>query len=113
MNNFGYKIEHDTQIDYNKADRRIADMVAAHEPSVRLCLNCATCTATCSAAQFTEFSFLKILLFMKRGPTALVKEQLQKCMMCGKCQLACPRDINTRNAIVQMKKAIQEVERQR
>jgi heterodisulfide reductase subunit C len=112
MNNFGFKLEQDTQIDYNRADRRIASIVAAQEPSLRVCLNCGTCAATCSAAQFTGFSFLKISLFLKRGLIDLAKEQLRKCMMCGKCQLACPRVINTRYIIFLMKKAITEVEGQ-
>ena len=110
MSEFGYRIQKDAQIDYDKADLRVARLVAEREPTIRVCLNCGTCAATCTAAQFTDFSFRKISLFVKRGLIPLVKEQLQKCMMCGKCQLACPRGVNTRNVLTQTRKAILEIE---
>jgi Heterodisulfide reductase, subunit C len=111
MNKFGFCIQKDNQIDYDKADRRVAIRVAEVEPTFNICINCGTCAATCSAAQFTDFSFRKICILVRRGLTDAVKDQLKHCMMCGKCQLACPRGVNTRNIILQLKKTIIELEK--
>ena len=112
MSKFGFHLQKDHQIDYDNADRRVAIRVAALEPTFNLCINCGTCAATCSAAQFTDFSFRKICTLVKRGLTNEVKEQLNHCMMCGKCQLACPRGVNTRNIILHLKETIVELEKQ-
>lgn len=105
MIEFGYAITKDRQIDFDKNDRSIADFVRKHEPSFKICISCGTCTATCSAANFTDFNFRKLQLLVKRGEIAGVKEEIKKCMFCGKCYLACPRGVNTRNVIIQIIKA--------
>ena len=111
MSKFGFHIQKDNQIDFDKADRSLAMRIAKLEPSFNLCINCGTCAGTCSAAQFTDFSFRKICTLVKRGLTEEVKDQLKHCMMCGKCQLACPRNVNTRNIIFQLRKAFVEPEK--
>jgi heterodisulfide reductase subunit C len=111
MNRFGYSLQRDNQIDHDRADRRMALFVAGREPTFNICISCGTCAGTCSAAQFTEFSFRKIVLLVKRGLVPLVKQEIEHCMMCGKCQLACPRGVNTRNVIFQIKTALQMLEK--
>jgi heterodisulfide reductase subunit C len=39
-----------------------------------------------------------------------VKNEVEKCMLCGKCQLACPRGVNTRNVILGIQRAFEEIE---
>lgn len=107
---FGYHIAKDRQIDFDKNDKRIAAYVHQHEPSFKTCISCGSCTATCSAANFTDFSFRKIQLLVRRGETNNVKEEIKKCMLCGKCYLACPRGVNTRNVIIQINQAIEKIE---
>jgi len=108
---FGYSITKDRQIDFDRNDKRIADYVREHEPSFKTCISCGSCSATCSAANFTDFSFRKIQLLVRRGETNEVKEEIKKCMLCGKCYLACPRGVNTRNVIIQINQAIEKIER--
>ena len=108
MKSFGYTINKDRQIDFDKADKRIFEYVRKHEPSVDTCIACGTCSATCSAGNFTELSLRKILLLIRRGETGEIKTEISKCMLCGKCFLACPRGVNTRNVILKINQAIEK-----
>jgi len=107
MPNFGYTVNPDRQIDYDRSDLRIARYLVEHEPSFMICIACGTCTATCSAGVFTEFSLRELIGNIKRGEVSNVKIETEKCMLCGKCQLACPRGVNTRNIVLGIQRAIE------
>ena len=108
MTNWGYQVQKDRQIDFEANNHQVSDEVEQREPSIRLCISCGTCSATCSAAVFTDFSLRKIILLVRRGELHGLESELTKCMLCGKCQLACPRGVNTRNVVLQIGKAIQK-----
>ena len=103
---FGYAVARDRQIDYDANSHTICQKVSLSEPTLNLCISCGTCSATCSAAQFTDFSLRKVILLLKRGETKGLSAELSKCMLCGKCQLVCPRNVSTRNLIIQINKAL-------
>ena len=111
MKNFGYSLNKDRQIDLDKSDQRIASFVKQHEPSFNICISCGTCTATCSAGNFTDFNLRKLILLVKRGEINGLKTEISKCMFCGKCLLACPRGVNTRNVILKINQALEKMER--
>ena len=106
MIDFGYNLSKDRQIDFDNNNRKIAQYVKKHEPTFSVCIACGTCTATCSAGQFTEFNFRRLMILIHRGETLNLKNEISKCMLCGKCFLACPRNVNTRNIILNIKKAV-------
>ncbi|OFX41439.1 MAG: (4Fe-4S)-binding protein [Bacteroidetes bacterium GWA2_32_17] len=106
MIDFGYNLNKDRQIDFDVNNRKIAQYVKKNEPTFSVCISCGTCTATCSAAQFTDFNFRKLMILINRGETLKLKNEISKCMLCGKCFLACPRNVNTRNIILNIKKAV-------
>jgi heterodisulfide reductase subunit C len=106
MINWGYTVSTDNQIDYDHNDQSIADLIRISEPSFDVCIGCGTCTATCTTSQFTDYNFRKLLVLIKRGEMVGLKKEISKCMMCGKCQLICPRGVNTRNIIRIIQKAI-------
>jgi heterodisulfide reductase subunit C len=106
MANFGFEIVKDNTIWYDSNDRSVAEFVLDHEPSLHNCIQCGSCTGSCSAAAFTEFNFRKMHLLMRRGENDELLQSLSQCMLCGKCQLVCPRGVNTRNVIRQMKIAL-------
>jgi heterodisulfide reductase subunit C len=108
MKNFGYSISKDRQIDFDKTDKRIAEYIRENEPSFNICIACGTCTASCSAGNFTELSLRKLITSIKRGDTDGVKAEIAKCMLCGKCFLACPRGVNTRNVILKINQALEK-----
>lgn len=104
--NFGYAITPDRQIDFDTNSHDICKKVAAAEPTLNLCISCGTCSATCTAAQFTDFSLRRVILLLRRGETKGLDKEVAKCMLCGKCQLVCPRNVSTRNLVIQIGKAL-------
>ncbi len=107
MRSFGYTISKDRQIDYDRNDRKVFRYVTVAEPSIRLCMGCGSCTATCSTGHLTDFNIRQIHTFIQRGETYQLKENIIKCMLCGKCQLVCPRGVNLRNLILAIHNALE------
>ena len=110
MKNFGFIMPKGRQIDYDRNERGISDFVLAGEPSFALCIGCGACAATCSAAKFTEFSLRKLNIMAKRGENDEVRRTINRCMLCGKCNLVCPRGVNTRNVLFLMRKAVEKLD---
>jgi heterodisulfide reductase subunit C len=106
MIDFGFAIHEDYTIDFDKSDMILANEVLKNEPSLHKCMQCGGCSGTCSAGAFTDFSFRKLNLLLRRGDVDDVRKAIEKCMLCGKCQLVCPRGVNTRNVILQIKRAL-------
>ena len=100
MKDFGYNINVDRQIDFDLNDKVVLGNVLRMEPSLLVCIACGSCTATCSAGQFTGFNIRKVHTLLQRGEVRSLKEEIRKCMFCGKCQLVCPRGVNLRNLII-------------
>jgi heterodisulfide reductase subunit C len=101
---FGYTINPDRQLDYDKADLRLFHYVEKHEPTIMKCISCGTCAATCSAGLFTDFSLREMIIRVKRGDVKGMRSESGKCMLCGKCQLLCPRLVNTRNVVLEIQR---------
>ena len=105
MEKFGYKISQGRQIDYESNDRRIAEYIFEREPSFRRCIECGGCSATCTTAALMKFSLREFHILIKRGENDKVRQNIKKCMLCGKCTLVCPRGVNTRNIVTLAKQA--------
>ena len=99
MINWGYTINKDNSIDFDKNDRSLSRKIFEKEPSFRICIACGSCGGTCSAAQFTDFSFRKTIVLIQRGELTGLDKEISKCMFCGKCSLVCPRGVNTRHIL--------------
>jgi heterodisulfide reductase subunit C len=110
MNKFGFTLSKARVIDLDKNDTSVADFIFSNEPSFRLCFECGSCSATCTAGLFTHFSLREIQILLKRGENEKVMQEIEKCMLCGKCSLVCPRGVNTRNIIELTKKAFKTTE---
>jgi heterodisulfide reductase subunit C len=108
MEQYGFAISKGRQIDYDTNDRRIAEYISEKEPSFRLCIECGGCAATCTTGNLTKFSLRELQILIKRGENEQVRQNIQKCMLCGKCTLVCPRGVNTRNIVVLAKQAFQK-----
>ena len=85
---------------------RKAEQLLNAVPSYKRCISCGGCTASCSARQFTDFNIRKAHLYFKRGQYDRLEEELQKCMLCGKCMLVCPRGVNLRSLIINMRQIL-------
>jgi len=106
MNELSFLKPASRQIDFDNFDNSLLLYVLEYEPSFLTCISCGGCTATCSAGNLTNFNVRKIGLWLRRGETEKLSQEIQKCMFCGKCTLVCPRDINIRNVILLIKKRI-------
>lgn len=100
MIDFGYSLSKSRTLRIDNLDDSRFKALQKLEPDAAKCIGCGSCTASCSAGVFTELSLRKILLSMQRGDEKEYLNQLQSCMLCGKCMLVCPRGINTRHLIL-------------
>lgn len=98
MIDFGFNINRSSQIDLDKVDTSLYSRLCALESGARTCMNCGSCTASCTAGSFKPMSVRKLLLDLQRGVDA--RPLLSNCFLCGKCTMVCPRGINTRNLIL-------------
>jgi heterodisulfide reductase subunit C len=99
MPEWGYKISRDTSIDLDRGDFSLSQKLQEKEPTIRVCMACGSCGGTCTAAQFTNFSFRKLILLIQRGEIGDIEKEIRKCVYCGKCTLVCPRGVNTRHIL--------------
>jgi len=106
MNKFGFSPIESRTLDFEKFDNRLLNYILAHETSMLVCLSCGGCTATCNAGNLTDFNVRKLNLMLRRGEIKSLEKEIDKCMLCGKCILVCPRGINIRNVIMLIKKGI-------
>lgn len=100
MSKFGFSAVPPRIIDYDKNDRTLFYLLKRKEPSISLCFSCGSCSATCSTNAVTPFSFCRIMLLIRRGEKPQIAKEINKCMLCGKCALVCPKGVNTRNALL-------------
>ena len=108
MIDFGYKKNDSLTLDLDTDNNRfqLYEQLLKDEPSAAYCISCGTCTATCSAGLFTDFNLRKIILLCKRGDTQSLKTVINRCMVCGKCQFACPKGVNTRHIVLILNKQL-------
>jgi heterodisulfide reductase subunit C len=109
MDKFGFTLSRARVIDYDSNDRGIVDFILEKEPSLRLCIECGGCSATCSTGNYIRFSPRELFILLKRGENEQVRNVIRHCMLCGKCSLVCPRGVNTRNVIFLAKQAFQKM----
>jgi heterodisulfide reductase subunit C len=104
MINFGYKRNESAVLDLDIDNSELYKKLLKEEPSASTCISCGTCAATCSAGQFTDYNFRKNMLLCKRGDTQSLTPIINRCMVCGKCQFACPKGVNTRHIVLILNK---------
>jgi len=111
MGNFGFTLMKERHIDFDANDKSIAEYISDREPSFRICIECGCCSATCTSGNFTPFSLRELQILLRRGENNKVKDEIRKCMLCGKCTLVCPRGVNTRNIVMLAREAFQKQEK--
>jgi heterodisulfide reductase subunit C len=117
---FGFATKAGRQIDLDQLDTTLADKIALAVNSWRACISCGSCTATCPAGvkfhlqlptlnrafQLGTDFFLELptlnRAFQLGTASCLELATLKSCLLCGKCQLVCPRGIPTRYVSIQI-----------
>lgn len=77
-------------------------------PDLQACIACGSCVATCTAGNLTSFNFRKVHTLVRRGEYKGAFTEMNKCMLCGKCRLSCPRGINTREVVMLIKRELSD-----
>lgn len=108
MNKFGYTKLDSGVVSLDSADKNFAKAVLEQEHSFAFCISCGSCTATCSAGNFTEYNLRKMQLMVKRGELEPLRDTITRCMLCGKCQMVCPKGVSTRNVVLQISKLLKQ-----
>ena len=107
---FGFKLSPSSAIELDKIDLSLYEKVCEIEPTAKTCISCGSCSATCTASEYSGMSVRKMLLDLQRGRHAEVERILSHCMLCGKCTMVCPRGINTRRVILTVSRYYDNVE---
>ncbi len=108
--NFGFKISPSSSVNLDTVDLSIYKRLLEIEPDAAVCMNCGSCSGTCTAAPYSGMSVRKVILGLQRGKEAEVRKMLSDCMLCGKCTMVCPRGINTRHLILTLCRICDEKE---
>ena len=108
MKEFGYSLSPSSRVDLDKIDKTKQERLLALEPGFRKCMACGSCSATCSAGNFTDVSLRRAIAYIQNGQDLAALSLLKHCMLCGKCLVICPRGINTRNLIMNVLKVYGE-----
>lgn len=108
MMDFGYSISRPRAVDLDKNDLSVSRKALKEMPEFQACIGCGGCTATCTAGNLTQFNFRKVHTLVRRGDYQGAYDEVNKCMLCGKCRLVCPRGINTRGVAMMIKRLLSE-----
>jgi heterodisulfide reductase subunit C len=111
VNKFGFTINRSRTINYDTTDRKVREYITLREPSFRLCFACGGCTAACTAGQFAPMNLRRMNTLIRRGEIEPLRDEVTRCMLCGKCLLVCPRGVNTRNVVSLAAEAIRKLDR--
>lgn len=111
QNKFGFTVNPSRLINYDATDRLVKEYITLREPSFRLCFACGGCTAACTAGHHAPFNLRRMNTFIRRGEIDPLREEVTRCMLCGKCLLVCPRGVNTRNVVSLAAEAIRKLDR--
>ena len=106
MPQFGFSISQPRAVNLDTNDLVPAEKILHDMPELQTCIACGSCTATCTAGNLTSFNFRKVHTLVRRGEYREACEQRDKCMLCGKCRLVCPRGINTRAVVMKIKREL-------
>jgi len=121
---FGFKILSGRQVDMDAADDSFALELDAAVSAWRACINCGSCAATCPSGQNGGLNFRRLHYNIRMSVADAdrmaggnypsqrkvykdaISSLLTTCMLCGKCQLVCPRGIPTRYLSIQIMQKI-------
>ena len=103
MTEFGFNIHKDLMIDHDRPSPA-CEALLKKVPSISTCISCGSCAGSCVSSYQSGTGFRILIMLLRNGMHDKLEEALAYCQFCGKCTLVCPRGINTRKGILEMKK---------
>lgn len=107
MTDFGFTLRPTRALDLDSKAPDRFEKLLRKVPSYQRCFQCGACTATCTAGQWTDFNIRKVHAAFRRGEEAGLAQALRACMLCGKCTLVCPRGVNLRALVMQLRQMLE------
>ena len=86
-------------------DRAFAQALTPTDASLRTCIQCGTCSASCPSAHAMDYSPRMLWRMVQLGLTdeVLRSKTMWLCSICYQCQVRCPRGIPLTEAITRLK----------
>ncbi|MCF0165031.1 MAG: 4Fe-4S dicluster domain-containing protein [Bacteroidales bacterium] len=100
MIDFGFSRHKSSTINLDEVDLSLYHSLEKTNPDIRTCISCGSCSATCIAAKYSGMSIRKVIHSIQRGGAEDASAMVANCMLCGKCNMVCPRGINTRQLVL-------------
>jgi heterodisulfide reductase subunit C len=107
MKKWGFKAENSGMVNLDGDNCLLYRKLLSEVPSLKACMFCGSCRATCTARD-EGMNFMMMHLFLQRGETARISRLAGACLLCGKCTLVCPRNVDTRSAIYNLRLFLHE-----
>ena len=104
---WGFWPEKSHIIDLDAGNFELYWKIANKIPGIQACYFCGSCHSTCTV-QSDGVNFRKLHLLLRRGETGMLKQIVAPCVLCGKCSLICPRNVDTRSVIYNLKILLHE-----
>lgn len=99
---FGFSVSEQRAVDLDREIPAELEDIYQKEASLRNCIACGNCAAVCTAGSFTGMQFYRLNIWAGRGLLREMSKKAEVCMLCGKCQMACPRGVNIRHGLLLM-----------
>jgi len=104
---WGFRPEKSNLIDLDTTGRDLYRQIVKITPGIQACFFCGSCGSTCTVSR-DGMNFRHVHLLLSRGELQKLEEIIAPCLLCGKCTLVCPRNVDTRSVIYNLKILLHE-----
>ncbi|MEM1561557.1 MAG: (Fe-S)-binding protein [Candidatus Bathyarchaeia archaeon] len=70
---------------------------------VRYCIQCGVCTGACPLSPFGSQNPRRLIAMIREGLKTAVLEALDLCLLCGQCQMLCPRGVKLKEVLLNLR----------
>ncbi len=99
---WGFGTEKSNVINLDVINKGLYNALVKKVPGLKACFYCGSCSATCTTSD-DGMNLRMVNLLIRRGDTEQFDRIIRPCILCGKCTLACPRDVDTRSVIFNLR----------
>lgn len=103
MKEFGFQKQKDRQVILDRVDPDLIASVHQIVKNWKRCIGCGSCSAVCTAGKFSSFNPRLTQMLARLGCYSILAAESAKCQLCGKCRIVCPRDVDTRKLMHELK----------
>lgn len=103
MKQFGFTTLKKNSVNIYQTDKSLWQEMQTIAPEIKGCLSCGACAAACPInSASNNLSIRKTIIEMNRGID--ISSSINKCQMCNRCSLVCPKGLNTRRVFFELLK---------